>query len=154
MSLISNTIEQFILSILAENGIAELQRNELANHFSCAPSQINYVLSTRFNTNRGYVIESRRGGGGYIRITRLEFDKTTYLKEILSQHLGNGITYPLAESLIIGLLREKYINSCEARQMLAAIADRTLNVPQPLRDNLRASILKAMIISKNNEYNE
>ena len=66
MSAISDSIEKFILTLLGEDDAIELQRNELAHYFSCAPSQINYVLATRFNLGRGYAIESRRGGGGYI----------------------------------------------------------------------------------------
>ena len=72
MSQLSDTIERFIMELMAEDGEAELQRNKLASQFQCAPSQINYVISTRFTSQQGYVVESRRGGGGYIRIIRLD----------------------------------------------------------------------------------
>jgi len=149
MSLISNTIEQFILSLLQENGIAELQRNEMAQYFSCAPSQINYVLTTRFSPERGYMIESRRGGGGYIRIMRMEIDKDTYLQMLLTKHLGSSISYQYAEGIINNLLQADILMDTEAELMLAAVCDRTLHITQPARDTLRADILKAMLIAKN-----
>ena len=71
MAQLSDTIERFIKDLMSEDAHVELRRNELAQHFGCAPSQINYVLATRFSVDHGYLIESRRGGGGYVRIVRM-----------------------------------------------------------------------------------
>ena len=86
MARLSDMIEEFIKALLEEsNGQLELQRNELADYFECAPSQINYVLATRFSLDRGYYIESRRGGGGYIRIIRLDMDNNDYIMYLLRE---------------------------------------------------------------------
>ena len=90
MARLSDMIEEFIKALLEEsNGQLELQRNELADYFECAPSQINYVLATRFSLDRGYYIESRRGGGGYIRIIRLDMDNNDYIMYLLRERIGN-----------------------------------------------------------------
>ncbi len=92
MSALSDSIEAFIKSLIAEDeGRVEVQRNELAQHFRCAPSQINYVLATRFSPERGYVIESRRGGAGYIRILRVDLHNRQDLLEVLERHVGTQI---------------------------------------------------------------
>src|SRR5690554_5485877 len=86
MARLSDIIEEFLKTLLTESeGELELQRNDLASYFECAPSQINYVLATRFTLNHGYYIESRRGGGGYIRITRLDLEKDDYLLQLLTE---------------------------------------------------------------------
>ena len=73
MRLLSDCIEDFIKTLMEdETHEIELRRNELAEHFQCAPSQINYVLATRFSVDHGYIIESRRGGGGFVRIVRIQ----------------------------------------------------------------------------------
>ena len=92
MSILSDHIEEFIKELLIEDeGMAELQRNELAQKFNCAPSQINYVLTTRFSPNRGYVTESRRGGGGYIRVIRLDIERCDYISDIIDEQLSRPI---------------------------------------------------------------
>ena len=84
MAVLSDNIEQFIKSLLNEyDEMVELQRNELASYFSCAPSQINYVLATRFSPEKGYYIESKRGGGGYIKLTRVDANKQAYISAVL-----------------------------------------------------------------------
>ena len=87
---LSDTIEQFIKTMLThdENEI-ELKRNELAEYFNCAPSQINYVLATRFTPDHGYLIQSRRGGGGYIRIFRMQQDTSEQLVYLLEERVGD-----------------------------------------------------------------
>lgn len=93
MARLSDVIEEFIKTLLMESeGQLEVQRNELADYFECAPSQINYVLATRFSLNHGYYIESKRGGGGYIRIVRLDVDKNDYLHYLLREGIGSGIS--------------------------------------------------------------
>jgi transcriptional regulator CtsR len=149
MSRISDLIEKFINNLVEQgNGAIEIQRNEMANQFDCAPSQINYVLMTRFTTERGYFIESRRGGGGCIRITRLEVDKDDYLFNMLSKSIGSSINKEGAFALIEALNKQELIDNNIVNILKAATDDSTLSlVGKPYRDNLRAEILKATIVA-------
>jgi transcriptional regulator of stress and heat shock response len=148
LSKISDIIEIFIKELLDESGDMEIeiQRNELANYFKCAPSQINYVLTTRFSIDKGYLIESRRGGGGYIKIGQMNVDKNTYTK-ILLEEIGNSISKMKAASIIDMLKEKKHITDRESMIMTAAISDRSINTPINIKDQVRANILKSMIIT-------
>lgn len=145
---LSDIIEGFLKRLLegSEDDILEIQRNELANHFGCAPSQINYVLMTRFTIDRGYYIESKRGGGGSIRITRVSLDGNEYIKSIISDRIGQYISQKAAESYIDAFLDQKLINQREAAIMKAAVNDKTISVQPQDKDAVRANILKAMLI--------
>lgn len=147
MTRLSDIIEQFIKDLLNDNTEKELtiQRNELANYFSCAPSQINYVLTTRFTTDRGYYIESRRGGGGYIVIKRMNYGTGKSLLDIINEKIAESITYDKASQIIEGLRESGLITDREANIMKIAINDRTLNINDS-RNVLRADILKSMIM--------
>ena len=145
---ISDIIAGFIDDMLIETGgTAELQRAELANRFNCVPSQINYVISTRFSPEHGYIVESRRGGGGYIRITRVELEQ-----EMLKMHtvntIGSRIDINTAAALIANLRRGEAISESEAKMLIAAIGNNALRPVLPeARDALRASILKQMLVT-------
>lgn len=149
MARLSDIIENFIKEMLENNNESELQiqRNELANYFSCAPSQINYVLTTRFTSDRGYYVESRRGGGGYIIIRRNCINNNKILIDVLSEKIGNSITYDGGVMIIEGLLQTQIINNREAILMKVAINDRVLNPIIEYKNEVRASILKNMLIS-------
>ncbi len=149
MSRISDLIEKFISEMIEQShGAVEIQRNEMANYFDCAPSQINYVLMTRFTTERGYFIESRRGGGGCIKITRVDVDKEDYLFDMLSNSIGNNINKEGAFALIEALYKQKLIDSRTVNILKAAVDDSTLSMTEkPYRDKLRAEILKAVIVA-------
>ena len=124
MARLSDMIEDFINALLNESdGQLELQRNELADYFECAPSQINYVLATRFSVDRGYYIESRRGGGGYIRIIRLDIDDDDYMMYLLRERIGNRISQQAAEDIIYHMLNKGIITRRESIIMKSAIQD-------------------------------
>ncbi|WP_422658486.1 CtsR family transcriptional regulator [Paenibacillus sp. EC2-1] len=146
---ISDIIEQYLKGILQESseGTIEIQRNDLAEKFSCVPSQINYVISTRFTLEKGYLVESKRGGGGYIRIQRIELPKHTALHHHLHHSIGNLIDQTVAEGLIYQLEESRFLTMREACLMRAAISRECLNVKLPYRDELRARIMKAMLVS-------
>jgi transcriptional regulator CtsR len=148
MAKLSDIIETFIKEMLEKNDESELQivRNELANYFNCAPSQINYVLTTRFTSDRGYYIESRRGGGGYIIIRRIAFEKNRSLLDNINEKIGDNITYNIGVQIIEGLLELGMITEREARISKIAINDRTLKICSEDRNKLRASILKSIIM--------
>src|SRR5690554_791307 len=108
MARLSDVIEEFIKTLLMESeGELELQRNELADYFECAPSQINYVLATRFSINQGYYIESRRGGGGFIRITRLDVDKDGYMLYLMTEGIGSKLTEQQALQIIQRMVEQE-----------------------------------------------
>lgn len=149
MARLSDVIEKFIKQVIHDaQGVAEIQRNELANQFSCVPSQINYVISTRFTNDRGYYVESRRGGGGYIRISRVNVtgeDPNGYLMHIVSA-IGDKIGQQDAEAFIRNFVDYNILRPREAGIMQAAVSDKILmKVPQSERDGLRADILKNML---------
>jgi len=147
MSVLSDTIEQFIKELMSEyEGRIELQRNELAQHFNCAPSQINYVLATRFTPDKGYIIESRRGGGGYIRVVRLKIDETDHLFQLVTQKIGDKITARSAGDMITRLVESQAVTAKEGALMRAAVCDKALNIPVMVKDTLRAGILKQMLL--------
>ena len=147
---LSDTIEQFIKAMLPqEEKQVELKRNELAEYFKCAPSQINYVLATRFTPDHGYVIESRRGGGGYIRIVRIEQSAGQHMRYLIHERIGDTISEGDALRLIAMLHEQGTITLTEGRLMRAAVSPEALSVPLPIqmKDTLRARILRSMIIT-------
>lgn len=149
MARLSDLIEAFIKQMIDDtDGTIEIQRNELASRFNCVPSQINYVIDTRFTTERGYYVESRRGGGGYIKIRRVHVNRPgDYLMHIVTS-MGDSISQQSAEVFINNFIDYDVISEREAMLMKAAVNDKTLsNVPVNLRDTLRASILKHMLLS-------
>ena len=147
MALLSDIIEDFIKEMLMSNDEKELQiqRNELAHQFKCAPSQINYVLTTRFTTDKGYYIESRRGGGGYIIIRHVAFDDNELLFNILNNKIGDSITFYKACTLIESLVEANIVDKKFVKLIKVAINDRTLNVVSEGKNELRANILKNML---------
>lgn len=145
---LSDSIETFIKALLAEDEQSvELKRNELAEYFGCAPSQINYVLATRFTLDDGYVIESRRGGGGYIRIVRVMGSDQQQLMYLINERIGQSITEAEAVRLIGQLVERKIITSSEGDIMRAAVSSAALAIPVPdaMKDALRARSLKSML---------
>jgi len=146
---ISDIIEKYLKSILHESpeGIIEIQRNELADQFSCVPSQINYVISTRFTLEKGYLVESKRGGGGYVRIRRLQLPGPSSLHTHLHETIGEEIGQSAAEGLIYRLEEARVLTPREAAMMRSAISRDVLAVKLPYRDQIRARMMRAMLIS-------
>jgi len=149
VSNLSDIIEGFIKELMDANNndAVEIQRNILAQQFDCSPSQINYVLTTRFTNDRGYVVESRRGGGGYIRIFKVRSSMDEELKRILNETIGDSITLNKALDLINALLEREVITEDGKRVMQSVLSDRVLNiVAYEDRNKLRADLLKKMIL--------
>lgn len=142
---ISDSIEQFIKDMMDADNEIELKRNELAQHFGCVPSQINYVLSTRFSVQHGYVIQSKRGGGGYIRIVRVQMDNERDLLGEMIDTIGQEISQDCAQALISRLRDLKLVSAREAAIMTSATQDSALNLPVRAKDMLRAGVLRNMI---------
>ncbi len=148
MANMADAIEQYIKTMLAESsdGVVELQRSQLAELFSCAPSQINYVLATRFQLEQGYFVETRRGGGGYVRITVLSFDPSKDW-QLMFDTIGESISQARGEAIVARLMREEYVTEREAAMLKAAMGRDVLTVNLPWRDVIRAQVLKAMLIA-------
>jgi transcriptional regulator CtsR len=149
LSNLSDIIEGFLKELMDANNnrTIEIQRNILAQQFDCSPSQINYVLTTRFTNDRGYVVESRRGGGGYIRIFKVSSSTEDELKRILNDSIGDSITLNKSIDLINALLEREVINENEKIIMQSALSERALTaVAYEGRNKLRADILKEMIL--------
>ncbi len=145
----SDIITARILQLLeqSELGTAEIQRNELASLVGCVPSQINYVLASRFTPEHGYVIESRRGGGGYIRITRVRLDRSSALMHIINS-IGGAVDASSARILIENSRQAELIDNQAADLMQSAISTTVLReIPPPYRDSYRAAALKQMLLA-------
>ncbi|MBU7594058.1 CtsR family transcriptional regulator [Metabacillus halosaccharovorans] len=146
---ISDIIEQYLKSVLDSSGkeIVEIKRSEIADRFQCVPSQINYVINTRFTIERGYVVESKRGGGGYIRIIKVRADNQAHLLEQILRLINQRLSQAAAEDIIGRLVTEEVISSREAKLMLSVIDRSVLYIELPHRDELRARMVKAMLTS-------
>lgn len=146
---ISEIIEQHLKYTLqqAKDGIIEIQRNDLADQFQCVPSQINYVISTRFTLEKGYIVESKRGGRGYIRIQKVELTSYGKIVDHIHRTVSDQIDQQASEGLVYQLREGNYITEREAAMMKSAISRNVLALKLPLRDEIRAQILKAMLIS-------
>ena len=145
---LSDSIESFIKTLLTEESTeVELNRNELAEYFGCAPSQINYVLATRFSPDHGYLTESRRGGGGYIRIVRVVESGSQRLMYLINERIGDSIGEEECVRLISQLKEQRIVTADEASLMASAISSRALGIPVPdtLKGALRARIMKNML---------
>ena len=146
MAQLSDSIEQFIKELMSEEAQIELRRNELAQHFGCAPSPINYVLATRFSVDHGYIIESRRGGGGYVRIVRMRQESSGSLLDALLKRVGNSVSEDTATAIIQHLYDLKLVTQNEAQIMRAAISRNALSLPINAKDILRAAVLSNMLV--------
>jgi len=147
---LSDSIEHFIKELWAENETeVELKRNELAEYFGCAPSQINYVLATRFSPDHGYVTESRRGGGGYIRIVRIVQSGSQRLMYLINDRIGDTLNEEECTRLISQLEEQGVVTADEAALMTSAVSSRSLSVPvtDAMKDALRARMMKSMLTS-------
>lgn len=143
----SDLIASFIIQALdSANGTAELQRSILAEKFSCVPSQINYVIATRFSPEHGYIVESRRGGGGYIRITRVRADPRQLIMHTVNS-VGDSLDMRTAAAFISNLLGEDALDKDSAALIVSALSDNALRPISPEdRDIVRASIFKQMLV--------
>ena len=144
----SDLIARFILDALeGADGTAELQRSMLADRFGCVPSQINYVISTRFSPEHGYVVESRRGGGGYIRISRVRATAEQLVMHTVNA-VGSELDRATGEALLSNLLASSALDEKSAALIAAAISDRALGaVPPAYRDSVRAPLFKYMLVT-------
>lgn len=148
---LSKEIAELIIKMLDDgDSTAEIRRNDLAQRIGCVPSQINYVIASRFTPERGYIVESQRGGGGYIRITRANYDLST-LKMHLINSIGTQINEKVCRANIVNLFDRGLLSDEQARLILTATSDKNYkSLPEDLRDSFRAEILKQMLLATMN----
>ncbi len=150
---LTEQIARIIEEMLNQNGgELELQRNKLANTVGCVPSQINYVITSRFNSDRGYIVESRRGGGGYVKITKVSFDsKTSFLMHMLSA-VSSEIDAMSARALVYSLYENRLISERELKLILSLVSDTALSriKDTSIKDVVRADMLKSLILTLKN----
>ena len=142
----SDMIEEFIKELFDETDYIEIQRNDLAEQFNCVPSQINYVIGTRFKPEQGYYVESKRGGGGHITIKRMNIQKSKYIMHII-ESIDEELSSQEVDIFISNLLSYDVITEQQAKLLKVATSDNVLIVPSGYRDLLRASIFKNMLIN-------
>jgi transcriptional regulator of stress and heat shock response len=147
MSNISDIIEQYLKNVLHSKGqdAIEIKRSEIADQFQCVPSQINYVINTRFTLEKGYIVESKRGGGGYIRIIRIRYQAKSELLDEIIRLINPTVTQQASIDVLERLVDEEIISTREAKIMASALGRDTLAFKLPLRDEIRARILTAML---------
>lgn len=144
---LSNQIAKMLMEMLEDDGTTEIQRNELAQTLGCVPSQINYVIASRFTPEQGYIVESRRGGGGYIKITRVSLDAPSAIMHTVNS-IGDTADFQTCRAHILNLHHAGVLDAPSAKLMLAALGENALRtLPTPLRDAVRSSIFKQMLLS-------
>lgn len=147
---LSDYIANYILDLLKQdvNQSVQIKRNELASTIGCVPSQINYVITSRFTPEQGYIVESQRGGGGYIRITRMRYNKESYIMHVIN-HVGDALDTATAKAMIHSLAQQQAIEPNVLKTIAAAVSNQAYaTVPQEKRDLLRASVFKNMLITQ------
>jgi len=146
----SEEIEEFLKDMLKQTGnnMIEIQRNILAQQFDCAPSQITYVLTTRFKDNKGYIVESRRGGGGSIKIYELKMKSDKQIDDLISRSIGDSLTKFKAYDILNHLFSKNIITERESQIIKRTISDRALSlIPSENKNPVRAKILKESLLA-------
>ncbi len=148
---LSKEIADMIIKMLdAGDSTAEIRRNDLAERIGCVPSQINYVISSRFTPELGYIVESQRGGGGYIRITRANYDLST-LKMHLINSVGESISEKSCKANTVNLYDRGLLSKEQAQLILSATTDQCYrDLPEEIRDKFRASMFKKLLLTTMN----
>ncbi|WP_049501308.1 CtsR family transcriptional regulator [Streptococcus oralis] len=138
----SDHIEAYIKAILDQAGIVELQRSQLADTFQVVPSQINYVIKTRFTESRGYLVESKRGGGGYIRIGRIEFSNHHEMLRDLLYSIGERVSQEIYEDILQLLVEQDLMTKKEMTLLTSVATDRVLGEESSV---VRANMLRQLL---------
>ena len=147
MANISDQIEKFLIATLGDNDSIDITRNSLAEYFSCVPSQINYVLETRFTVDRGYIVESKRGGGGFVKISKIKTnDSNDYLNSLFLESVGDDLSEKRLSQILDKLVSDGIMTEKEKKLTEAALSDDSLSMPFTIRDKVRAKAFKNVIL--------
>lgn len=146
MSTLAARIEHYIQKLLErEEGRIRIQRSKIASRFDCAPSQVSYVLQTRFSPEKGYIVESQRGGGGYIEIASIEEGSGHDLLSAVYEYARGGMSQKQGLDILHRLWREKFLTQREYALLANIIKRETLMVSLPKRDRLRGRVIQAAV---------
>ena len=144
---LSNIIEEYIHELLTDSEYIEVRRNDLASHFCCVPSQINYVISTRFIPELGFYVESKRGGSGYIKISKVDLTEKEYLKHIISE-MDSKLSQNVVDIYLTNLLMYNVLDEKTAKLIKIAISDKSLEHVNIIdRNRVRVDIFKCLLIN-------
>lgn len=144
---LSDMIEEYIMNAISDSEQVELKRSEIAHQFNCVPSQINYVISTRFIPELGFYVESKRGGNGYIKISRINLSKSNFVKDIIYK-IGRKMSQSVMEVYLREMLRYNIIDNKNANIISAALSEKSLSqVPKLTRDSVRADMFKNILVN-------
>ena len=147
MANISEAIEQFIIATMGDNDSVDISRNSLAEYFSCAPSQINYVLDTRFTVDRGFVKESKRGGSGFIKISRLKHtDENAYLNSLVIESIGDELAFKRMNQICDKLVSDGILTKQEQLLIEASLSEDSLAMPFTIKDKVRSKAFKNILL--------
>lgn len=148
MSTLSNQIEKYLKGLLATSpsGVLEIKRSDLAETFMCVPSQINYVLATRFSSAQGYMVESRRGGGGYLRIIRLSMDEEPNLTALLDSARGRLVSQQGGEKLLDRLMEEEFLSEREG-MLIKTLCDDAVLKAEGAREGRDSEALRGRLLN-------
>jgi transcriptional regulator CtsR len=147
MANISEQIEKFLIATLGENDSIDITRNSLAEYFSCVPSQINYVLEARFTVDRGYIVESKRGGGGFVKISKIKTsDSNDYLNGLFLESVGDDLSEKRFSQILDKLVSDNIMAENERVLIEASLSDDSLSMPFTIRDKVRAKAFKNVIL--------
>ena len=147
MANISEQIEKFLIATLGDNDSIDITRNSLAEYFSCVPSQINYVLETRFTVDRGYIVESKRGGGGFVKISKIKTnDNNDYLNGLFLESVGDELSEKRFSQILDKLVNDNIMSDSERVLIEASLSDDSLSMPFTIRDKVRAKAFKNVIL--------
>lgn len=146
MGSLSDLIEQYLRELLSKAQSIEVQRRQLARMFRCVPSQINYVLETRFTLDHGYLVYSRRGGGGYIRITRINWEPDNDLPQILKKAIGSHLTEIEMDALLQRMVQTSVISQTEAALLSEVVRQEMSELTEEEANELRARLLRTALL--------
>ena len=147
MANISDTIEQFIMATLGDNESIDISRNSLAEYFACVPSQINYVLDTRFTVDRGFLVESKRGGSGFIKITKIKTqNENEYLNSLVLESVGDELNLRRMTQILDRLENNEIVSNKERILIESALSEDSLMMPFTIRDRIRAQAFKNVLL--------
>ncbi len=147
MANISEAIEQFIVATLGDSDSVDISRNSLAEYFSCAPSQINYVLDTRFTVDRGFVKESKRGGSGFIKISKIKnSDPNSYLSSLVMDSIGDELSLKRMTQILDKLVMDNVVSQNEREIIESALSEDSLAMPFTIKDKVRSKAFKNVLM--------
>mgnify|MGYP001074085233 FL=1 len=142
----SDIIEDYLKSFLRKSEELEIRRSDVAERFDCVPSQINYVINTRFTQEHGYMVESKRGGGGYIRIFKIQVvDEIDQINQMIAL-IGKRISQRNGVNMVKTLIQSEIITEREGTLMLSVIEKSVLHSISEQEQQARALLLKTFLV--------